>query len=98
MLFVTKPSTDILVSTRNKYYGIQAIDQLNTSITNPSMESVPPTLIPELIIKPPKGVVHKSKYNPRARVAQNDNIVEYLDQSPLAMSTLEVLQKFSSQK
>ena len=52
---------------------------------NPSTESVPPTAIPELTIKPPKGVVHKSTYNPRARAAKNYNIVEYLAQSPSAM-------------
>ena len=37
-------------------------------------------------------------YNPRARAAQNYNIVEYLAQSPLAMSALEVLQNCPSQK
>ena len=38
MLSVTNPSTYILVSTRNKYYGIQATDQPTTSTTNPSMD------------------------------------------------------------
>ena len=95
MLSVTKPSTDILVSTRNKYYGIQATDQPTTSTTNPSTESVPPTAIPKLKIKPPKGVIHKSTYNPQTRAAQNYNVVEDLAQSPSAMSSLEVLQKFS---
>ena len=98
MLSVTKPSIDILVSTRNKYYGSQAIDQPTTSTTNPSTESVPPTAIPELTIKPPKGVIHKSTSNPRERAAQNYNIVEYLAQSPSAMSSLEVSQSFPSQK
>ena len=49
-------------------------------------------------IRSPKGVVHKSKFNPRAKVAQNYNIVEDLAQSPSAMLTLEVLQYFPSQK
>ena len=44
---------------RNKYYGSQATDQPTTSTTNPSTESVPPTTIPKLTIKPPKGVIHK---------------------------------------
>ena len=35
MLSVTKPSTYILVSTRNKYNGIQATDQPTTLTTNP---------------------------------------------------------------
>ena len=62
------------------------------------MESVSPTAIPKLTIKPPKGVIHKSTYNPRARADQNYNIVEYLAQSPSIMSSLEVLQNFPSQK
>ena len=65
---------------------------------NPSTESILPTAIPELTIKPPKGVIHKSTYNPRARAAQNYNIVEYLAPYPSTMSTLEVLQNFPSQK
>ena len=65
---------------------------------NPSTELVPPTVIPELTIKPPKGVIHKLTYNPQARAAQNYNIVEYLAQSPSAMSALEESQNYPSQK
>ena len=50
MLSSTKPSIDILVSTRNKYYGSQATDQPNTSTMNLSMKLVPLTAIPELTI------------------------------------------------
>ena len=64
ILSTTKPSQDILVSTHNKDYGSSAIDQPNTSTMNPSTESVPHTVIPELKIKPPKGLIHKSTYNP----------------------------------
>lgn len=67
------------------------------SLTTTSSEVVLP-IIPELTIKPPKGVVHKSTFNPRARAAQNYNIVEDLAQSPSAMSTLEVLQNCPSQR
>ena len=49
------------------------------------MESVMPIVISELTIQPPKGVIHKSTYNPREISAQNYNIVEYLAQSPSAM-------------
>ena len=61
-----------------------------SSATMTSMEVVPP-IIPQLTIKLPKGVVHKSTFNPRARAAQHYNIVEDLAQSPSVMSTLEVL-------
>ena len=71
MLSVKKPSIDILVSKHNKDYGSQATDQPTTSTTNLSTESVPPTTIPELTIKPPKGVVHKSTYNTQERAAHN---------------------------
>lgn len=75
----------------------EATNQLTSSTSPPSDHSLP--MIPrELTIKPPKGVVHNSSFNPRARVAKNYNIVEYLAQSPSTMSTLKVLQKFPNQK
>ena len=67
------------------------------SLTKTSLEVVPP-IIPELTIKPPTGVVHKLTFKPCARAAQNYNIVEDLAHSPSAMSTLEVLQNYPSQK
>ena len=69
MLSLTKPSTYILVLTRNKDYGSPATDQPTTSTMNPSTESLPLTAIPKLTIKPPKGVIHKLTYNPRERAA-----------------------------
>ena len=88
---------------RNKDYGNsllpsnnQATDQPNP-LTWTSSEVVPP-ILPELRIKPPKGAMHKSTFNPRAQTTQNYNIVEDLAQSPSAMSTFEVLQNCPSQK
>jgi hypothetical protein len=101
MLSVSKQN-DALISTRNKDYGNPPVsndkgkDQPSSSTTT-SAEVVPP-LTHELTIKPPKGVVHKSTFNPRARAAQHYNIVEDLAQSPSAMSTLEVLQNCPSQR
>ena len=74
----------------------KATDQPSSSTTT-STEVVPP-IIPELTIKPPKGVVHKSKFNPSAQAAQKYNIVEDLAQSPSTMLMLEVLQNYPSQK
>ena len=102
MLSVSKQQNDALISTRNKDYGNPQLsngkdkDQPSSSTTT-STEVVPP-IIPELTIKPSKGVVHKSTFNPRARAAQHYNIVEDLAQSPFAMSTLEVLQNCPSQR
>jgi hypothetical protein len=102
MLSISKQQNDALISTRNKDYGNPQLsnekgkDQPSSSTTT-STEVVPP-IMPELTIKPPKGVVHKSTFNPRARAAQHYNIVEDLAQSPSAMSTLEVLQNCPSQR
>ena len=43
-------------------------------------------------------MLRKSSYNPDARAAQHYSIVEDLAQAPSAMSTLEVLQSFPSQR
>ena len=59
-------------------------DRLSSSTTNST--EVAPHIILELTIKPPKGVVHKSKFIPRTRVPQHYNVVEDLAQSPSAMS------------
>jgi len=102
MLCISKHQNDALISTRNNDYGNpqplnnKATDQPSSSTTT-SPEVVPP-IIPELIIKLPKGVEHKSTFNPCARAAHNYNIVEDLAQSPSAMSTLEVLQNCPSKK
>jgi hypothetical protein len=102
MLSISKQQNDALISTRNKDYGNPQVsndkgkDQPSSSTTT-SAEVVPP-ITHELTIKPPKGVVHKSTFNPRARAAQHYNIVEDLAQSPSAMSTLEVLQHCPSQR
>ena len=98
---ILKQKNDALISTRNKDYrspqlsNNKVADQPSISITT-STEVVPPIIL-ELTRKPPKEVVHKLTFNPRPRVASN-YIVEDLAQSPSAMSTLEVLQNFPSQK
>jgi hypothetical protein len=46
----------------------------------------------------PKGAFKKASHNPNARAAQNYSIVEDLAQTPCAMSALEVLQSFPSQR
>jgi hypothetical protein len=50
------------------------------------------------ILRPPKSTIRKSTFNPSSRAAQNYNIVEDLAQAPCAMSSLEVLQHFPSQR
>ena len=52
----------------------------------------------DLILRPPKSTLQKYFFNPNAWAAQLYNIVEYLAQAPCAMSTLEVLQSFPTQR
>ena len=79
MLSISKQQNYALISIRNKDYGNPKLsnnkdkDQPSSSTTT-STEVAPP-IIPELTVKPPKGVVHKSTFNPRARAAQHYNIV-----------------------
>ena len=104
MLSTSKPKIDVLVSTRSKDYGNQPLSSNNQANDQPnpsnstSSDPIPPPIAPELTIKPPKGVVHKLTFNPRARAAHNYNIVEDLALSPSTMSTLKVLQNCPSQK
>jgi hypothetical protein len=44
----------------------------------------------------PKGPFKKASHNPNARAAQNYSVLEYLSQTPCAMSALEVLQSCPS--
>ena len=48
--------------------------------------------------KIPKGVFKKSSHNPNARAIASYFVVEYLSQTPCAMSSLEVLQSCPTQR
>jgi hypothetical protein len=50
------------------------------------------------ILLPPKSTVPRSTFNPSSRATQNYNIVEDLAQAPCAMSALEFLQYYPSQR
>jgi hypothetical protein len=41
-----------------------------------------------------KGAFKKDSHNPNTRASHKYSVVEYLEQTPYAMSTLEVLQSF----
>jgi hypothetical protein len=95
-LCVNMVKSQINVATRSRDYSCsQAIQGL---------ESPPPLETPLQIKKPeplpriPKGVLKRYTHNPNARAAQNYFIVEDMDQTPCAMSALEVLQRCPSQK
>ena len=51
----------------------------------------------DIVIRPPKGVIHNLFHNRSVCTAQHYNIVEDLAQAPCAISTVEVLQNCPSQ-
>jgi hypothetical protein len=57
----------------------------------PRPSSEPPLFIPHIPLR-------KNVHNPQARAAQNYSLVDELAQSPMAMSVLEVLQTFPTQR
>jgi hypothetical protein len=73
-------------------------DPPSTTVTPPSgpLQIEKPSF--DSILHPPKSTIRKSTFNPNSRAAQNYNIVEDLAQAPCAMSALEVLQHFPSQR
>ena len=96
MLSVSKQQNDAL--TRNKDYrnpklsNNKANEQPSSSTT--TLTKVVPPIVPKPMIKSQKGAVHKSTFNPCAKIAQ----IEDLAQSPSVMSTLEVPQNCFSQE
>jgi hypothetical protein len=73
-------------------------DPSPTTVSTPfgSLHIEKPTF--DSILRPSKSTIRKSTFNPSSRAAQIYNIVEYLDQAPCAMSALEFLQHFPSQR
>lgn len=83
MLSSSKLKFDVMAATHNKDYGNvnaannQATDQ-PTNSTPSSSNHVPPPVPIELTIKPPKGVIHKTAFNPHLRATRNYNVIEEL--------------------
>jgi hypothetical protein len=109
VLMCTGDSTknNIALTTRAKDYtpSKEKVDDLPPDLVQPPPPN-PPTNGPlhlerpslDTVLRPPKGVVKKSAFNPHARAAQNYSIVEDLAQAPSTMSALEVLQSCPAQR
>ena len=54
-------------------------------------------LLPNTILIPLKVTLKRVTHNPNSQVLENYSIIEYLAQTPYAMSTLEVLQSYPTQ-
>ena len=97
---------NIGITTHSKTYEIVYNKDVNGGASDyPSSPTTPPLSGPlhlgnhifDLVLRPPKSIIHKSIFNPSECAAKKYNIVEYFSQEPCAMSTLEVLQNFPSQ-
>ena len=84
-----------LLQTRNKNYEKEtsekgkAVGETSNPLTiEKHVETMP---------KIPKGVFKKTLHNPNARATSNYSMVEYLAQTPCAMSALKVLQSCPTQ-
>jgi hypothetical protein len=109
VLMCTGDSTNnnVALTTRAKDYtpSKEKVDDLPPDLVQPSPPN-PPTNSPlhlerpslDTVLRPPKGVVKKSAFNPHARAAQNYSIVKDLAQAPSVMSALEVLQSCPAQR
>lgn len=75
----------------------QSTGQIASSTTSP-LDPTTNDVPTELMIKPPKGIIHKYTFNPHIRATQNYNVVEDLAQAPSTMLTLKVLQNCITQK
>lgn len=101
-------SSRVMVAMRSKDYtskspiehGDDSILPGQTSASTPCSEPlhIEKANLDMIICLPPKGMLHKSSFNPHARATQNYNIIEDLAISPSAMSTLEVLQTCPTQR
>jgi hypothetical protein len=89
---------DAFISTRAHDYSKPSTSEKGKEVELPSLPLQIEKTLGETMTRIPKGAFKKSSHNPNARATQNYSVVEDLSQTPCAMSTLEVLQSFPSQR
>jgi hypothetical protein len=95
-VYMMKGSVDI--TTRTCDYGMPNTFEKGKEVENPSLPLQIENTLGETMTCIPKVVFNKSSYNPNAMATQNYSMVEDLSQTLCAMSALEVLQSYSSQR
>jgi hypothetical protein len=95
-VYMMKGSVDILTRTRD--YEIPNTSEKGKEDENPHIPLQIENTLRETMTCISKGEFKKSSHNPNTRATQNYSVVEDLSQSPCAMSGLEVLQSFPSQR
>jgi hypothetical protein len=89
---------DAFISTRAHDYNKPSTSEKGKEANLPSLPLQIEKTLGETMTHIPKGTFKKASHNPNARAAQNYSVVEDLSQTPCAMSALEVLQRFPSQR
>ena len=88
--YINMVRSQTLLQTRNRNYETEAPEKGKSigETSNPLTIEKPIETMPKI----PKGVFKKALHNLNSRAATNYFVVEYLAQTPCAMSSLEVLQ------
>jgi hypothetical protein len=95
-VYMMKGSVDITTRTHN--YGMPNTSKKGKEAKNPSLPLQIENTLGKTMTHIPKGAFKKASHNTNARATQNYFVVEDLSQTPCAMSFLEVLQRFPSQR
>jgi hypothetical protein len=89
---------DAFLSTKAHAYSQPSTSEKGKEAELPSLPLHIKKTLAETMTRIPKGAFKKSSHNPNARAAHNYSVVEYLSQTPCAMSALEVLQRCPAQR
>jgi hypothetical protein len=89
---------DALITTRAHNYSKPSASEKGKEVEIPSLPLQIEKTLGETMTHIPKGAFKKASHNPNARAAHNYFVVEDLSQTPCAMSSLEVLQRFPTQR
>jgi hypothetical protein len=84
--------SDAFIATRAHDYSKPSASDKGKEAEIPSLPLQIEKTLGETMTRIPKGAFKRASHNPNARAAQNYSVVEYLSQTPCAMSALEVLQ------
>jgi hypothetical protein len=90
--------SDALITTRAHDYSKPSTSEKGKEAEIPSLPLQIEKTLGETMTCIPKGTFNRYSHNPNARAAQNYSVVEDLSQTPCAMSSLEVLQSFPTQR
>jgi hypothetical protein len=86
--------SDTFIATRAHDYSKPRASEKGKEAEIPSLPLQIEKTLGETMTRIPKGAFKRDSHNPNVRATHNYFVVEYLSQTPCAMSALEVLQSF----